>query len=293
MNEHKADAPEQERESAAHGVSDTALRETIDHLREGLKQEQAMAQRYRHMHREAEQALLGFRRQTSEQIRSLNEDLARQIEKVELLTQQLGVQDSMHAQALEVQRKEHGRECNEMQKQHERERDAMQIAFDDLASRYDTTATALTAAKADSRAQQMKIADLEERLRNAQNRSKSLEAALHRKQVMLAMEGAKQRMLEILAQPKRSPQRKSFFEAQKSICAELEGTALFDTAWYLETYPDLAASKLTPLQHYVQYGCWEARNPSPEFNTLNYYLEHPEVAERGECALFHYAREKA
>ena len=37
----------------------------------------------------------------------------------------------------------------------------------------------------------------------------------------------------------------------------------FDAAWYLRTYPDVAASGANPLLHYIEYGRAEGRNPKP------------------------------
>jgi len=62
----------------------------------------------------------------------------------------------------------------------------------------------------------------------------------------------------------------------------------FDTAWYLETYPDVAAAGVNPLLHYIKYGVAEGRDPSRFFNT-NYYLRHnPDVAQSGMNPLHHF-----
>jgi hypothetical protein len=45
---------------------------------------------------------------------------------------------------------------------------------------------------------------------------------------------------------------------------------LFDQAWYLETYPDAAASGLAPLVHYLARGAATGKNPHPLMHT-NYY----------------------
>ncbi len=44
----------------------------------------------------------------------------------------------------------------------------------------------------------------------------------------------------------------------------------FDPAYYLETYPDIAAAGIDPFEHYVNYGAKEGRNPSARFNTKFY-----------------------
>jgi hypothetical protein len=47
---------------------------------------------------------------------------------------------------------------------------------------------------------------------------------------------------------------------------------LFDQAWYLETYPDAAASGLAPLIHYLVHGAGSGKNPHPLMHT-NYYAD--------------------
>lgn len=42
--------------------------------------------------------------------------------------------------------------------------------------------------------------------------------------------------------------------------------ALFDAGWYLETYPDVGASKLQPLDHFIAHGLAEGRSPHPLFS---------------------------
>jgi hypothetical protein len=46
---------------------------------------------------------------------------------------------------------------------------------------------------------------------------------------------------------------------------------LFDQAWYLDTYPDAAASGLAPLIHYLVRGAAMGKNPHPLMHT-NYYV---------------------
>jgi hypothetical protein len=42
---------------------------------------------------------------------------------------------------------------------------------------------------------------------------------------------------------------------------------LFDTAWYLAANPDVAAAGVDPLQHYIDYGAAEGRDPNPLFDS--------------------------
>lgn len=66
--------------------------------------------------------------------------------------------------------------------------------------------------------------------------------------------------------------------AQYLSVGELEGRLTFpvnagtagpidglDPSYYLANNPDVAASGMNPLQHYLQYGWHEGRNPSADF----------------------------
>ena len=39
---------------------------------------------------------------------------------------------------------------------------------------------------------------------------------------------------------------------------------LFDSSWYLATYPDVAQSRFNPLEHYLYFGSAEGRSPKRE-----------------------------
>ena len=70
---------------------------------------------------------------------------------------------------------------------------------------------------------------------------------------------------------------------------ELVGRSpLFDGAWYIEAYPDVAKSGSDPLRHYLKTGWLQGRNPGPEFDTLAYLAENADVAGSGFNPLAHY-----
>jgi hypothetical protein len=52
---------------------------------------------------------------------------------------------------------------------------------------------------------------------------------------------------------------------------------LFDRAFYLRKYPDLAAAGVNPLLHYVRYGAAEGRKPHPLFDPEYYLRRYPEL----------------
>ncbi|MFO1098525.1 MAG: hypothetical protein U1E81_09775 [Xanthobacteraceae bacterium] len=63
---------------------------------------------------------------------------------------------------------------------------------------------------------------------------------------------------------------------------------LFDTDWYRRAYPDVAASRINPVLHYVTYGAREGRDPGPSFSSRGYLECNPDVAASGINPLVHY-----
>lgn len=52
--------------------------------------------------------------------------------------------------------------------------------------------------------------------------------------------------------------------------ALIRASGLFDEAWYLQRYPDVAAAGMDPVEHYCRHGAAEGRNPSGLFDTVYY-----------------------
>jgi hypothetical protein len=50
----------------------------------------------------------------------------------------------------------------------------------------------------------------------------------------------------------------------------LEQQGLFDAAWYIRRYPDIAAAGVNPLQHFIAHGATEGRDPNPGFSLSGY-----------------------
>ena len=67
-------------------------------------------------------------------------------------------------------------------------------------------------------------------------------------------------------------------------------TPLFDTAYYLNRYPDVGTSRLNPLVHYVLYGGREGRWANPAFDSGFYLRTYPDVAASRLTPLAHYIR---
>ena len=65
---------------------------------------------------------------------------------------------------------------------------------------------------------------------------------------------------------------------------------LFDEPWYVTRNPDVARSGLRPMRHFLQYGAYEFRDPSPAFDSEFYRDSHPDCQERCRTAIEHFAR---
>jgi hypothetical protein len=77
-------------------------------------------------------------------------------------------------------------------------------------------------------------------------------------------------------------------QARLKDTALLKQSPLFDARWYLARYPDVAASEIDPITHYVEFGWREGRNPSAAFSTRRYLKANKDVAKRGINPLVHY-----
>jgi hypothetical protein len=63
---------------------------------------------------------------------------------------------------------------------------------------------------------------------------------------------------------------------------------LFDPAFYLRKYPDVAAAGVNPLCHYLKYGAAELRQPHPLFDPGFYLDRNPDIRRAGVNPLVHY-----
>jgi lipopolysaccharide biosynthesis protein len=65
---------------------------------------------------------------------------------------------------------------------------------------------------------------------------------------------------------------------------------LFDPAYYLGTYRDVARAGIDPFKHFMRHGWREARNPSAGFSSQAYLALHGDVRLGGKNPLIHYIR---
>lgn len=76
----------------------------------------------------------------------------------------------------------------------------------------------------------------------------------------------------------------------KEDVALVRASELFDAAWYLETYPDVANLGMDPAEHFVWLGWRLGRSPSARFSVPAYLSAYPDVVANGANPLIHYLR---
>lgn len=64
----------------------------------------------------------------------------------------------------------------------------------------------------------------------------------------------------------------------------------FDTRFYLDTNPDVAAAGVDPLEHFLADGWREERDPCPRFSIREYLADNPDVAAAGINPFVHYVQ---
>lgn len=73
---------------------------------------------------------------------------------------------------------------------------------------------------------------------------------------------------------------------------QIAQSGLFDPNWYLMHNPDVQSQGQDALTHYQRYGGFEGRDPSPEFNTLDYLLRHPQLIASHQHPLLHHLQNR-
>ncbi|MFN3512983.1 MAG: hypothetical protein ACK41C_08065 [Phenylobacterium sp.] len=94
-------------------------------------------------------------------------------------------------------------------------------------------------------------------------------------------------MLSALTRRWLRPRRASAPPAfEPELQAQVE--AAFDAGFYLERNPDVAAAGADPLEHFLEHGWREGRDPSAAFPMADYLRLNPDVRQTGENPLLHY-----
>ncbi len=79
--------------------------------------------------------------------------------------------------------------------------------------------------------------------------------------------------------------KKISLKRQAAVCRT---SGLFDPTWYLKNYPDVAQAKKDPVEHYLQHGWSEDRNPNPLFFSKWYLASNPDVRNGKVNPLLHF-----
>jgi hypothetical protein len=104
-------------------------------------------------------------------------------------------------------------------------------------------------------------------------------------------EKAQSRMLALLSAPVLKYVKRS--RAEKKLQLQMifvEQSGFFDRQWYLQMYPDVLASKIDPIKHYLKFGWEEQRDPSTRFSTSHYLNTYPDIKSGGVNPLIHYIK---
>lgn len=68
----------------------------------------------------------------------------------------------------------------------------------------------------------------------------------------------------------------------------LERSGLMDVGYYKAIYPDVAASGIDLMTHFLDFGAAEMRDPNDWFNTRDYFMQNPHLIVAGINPLTHY-----
>jgi hypothetical protein len=68
----------------------------------------------------------------------------------------------------------------------------------------------------------------------------------------------------------------------------IRNSSLFDQSYYLACNPDVKASGIDPVVHYLRIGSLEGRSPSPYFSEARYRNLHPDVVSHALSGVEHY-----
>ena len=79
---------------------------------------------------------------------------------------------------------------------------------------------------------------------------------------------------------------KEIFEKSSADYERVLRSGYFDPEWYLDKNVDIKDGHLSPLEHFLQYGVWEGRDPGPRFSTTRYWEQYPDI--KGTNPLLHY-----
>ena len=80
------------------------------------------------------------------------------------------------------------------------------------------------------------------------------------------------------------------YQKKESDLRLIRESSLFNKAWYLVSYPDVAQAKADPALHYLRFGSSEGRDPGPNFSSSWYLKTYEDVKKSGINPLIHYLK---
>lgn len=225
-----------------------AGKEAKDEHARALKAEQATRKK-----------LAGEQATLQKQLGALKAAEKEQHEESQLLLEQLHVvQEELERYGLE-------------KKQHEQEQQLLQRRLIQLRE-------IIERREREQRTQNANLAESQNQLLDIKEKQKT-----HEREHALALAAANQKLSVARLGSKHKARRRLKREMQL-----IGESSLFDSAWYLATYPDVAEAGIDPVEHYLKAGAGEGRNPGPEFDTAWYVTLHADVVESGLNPLVHY-----
>jgi hypothetical protein len=162
----------------------------------------------------------------------------------------------------------------------------------------DKAVTAGQKAAADT---QKTLAQAQKALVDAQRKAKALQLQLqqmqdelkHQQALFAASVAQSARKTSTFARWVPSPARRmlSHSRDKKTRLSQLDAirkSSWFDPQWYLDTYPDIRAARIDPVEHYLTTGWKENRNPCSGFDTAYYLRSNPDITYSGLNPLWHF-----
>lgn len=237
-------------------------------------------------------------------LRSATLDLAARTNERDALSEQLtGIRDE-----LEQQRKSSAQRVLELEEVTHRQLAATQEAEARLKSvqlkalASERSASDATAAKTSIERHLAPLKDGIRHLREAERKAKSAVTILHREKEAISNELVELRARHAVVTQFLQPE--GLVELRKGLLGqatrrsglladayrEIKGSGFFDADWYAASYPDVAASGIDPIVHFVLFGGYEGRDPSERFSSRQYLDTYPDVRRSGVNPLLHYLR---
>lgn len=93
-----------------------------------------------------------------------------------------------------------------------------------------------------------------------------------------------------LKQYRRIANPLSYESRNREVITRISESGLFDLSYYLRRNPDVEASKINPILHYLEFGAAEGRDPAPLFKTKFYLEENPDIQGSGMNPLDHFVQ---